>query len=91
MEFYLSLEELLGRTANPVITIFFPVFLAATTSTGIMAAWTKPDGRGLDIGPGSGIYLPDPAEHCNLVHATDIAADFLASARELAYPQEYQS
>jgi sterol desaturase/sphingolipid hydroxylase (fatty acid hydroxylase superfamily) len=36
VEFYLSFEELLGRTANPVTTIFYPVFLAATFLEGLM-------------------------------------------------------
>jgi hypothetical protein len=30
MEFYLSFNELLGKSGNPIILIFVPVFLVAT-------------------------------------------------------------
>jgi len=36
MEFYLSFDQLLGRTANPVIMIFFPIFLATTVLEGLL-------------------------------------------------------
>jgi len=30
MEFYLSFDELLGKTVSPVILIFLPIFLITT-------------------------------------------------------------
>jgi sterol desaturase/sphingolipid hydroxylase (fatty acid hydroxylase superfamily) len=36
MEFYLGFEQLLGKTASPVILIFFPIFLATTLLEGLL-------------------------------------------------------
>jgi sterol desaturase/sphingolipid hydroxylase (fatty acid hydroxylase superfamily) len=36
MEFYLSFDELLGKTASPVILIFFPIFLVTTLLEGLL-------------------------------------------------------
>lgn len=44
--------------------------------------------KALEIGPGSGVYLPLLAQKCETVHAADIAEEFLYRARELSniYP-----
>jgi hypothetical protein len=36
MEFYLSFDELLGKTASPVILIFLPIFLITTLVEGLL-------------------------------------------------------
>ena len=36
MEFYLSFDELFGKTASPVILIFFPIFLVTTLLEGLL-------------------------------------------------------
>ena len=42
------------------------------------------DGRALEIGPGSGVYLPFLAEQFESVTATDIEKEFLANVGQLA-------
>jgi hypothetical protein len=36
MEFYLSVSELLGKTANPLILIFVPIFLFTTLAEALL-------------------------------------------------------
>lgn len=36
MEFYLSFDELLGKTASPVTLIFLPIFLITTLIEGLL-------------------------------------------------------
>ena len=45
MEFYLSFDELLGKTASPVILIFFPIFLITTVVEALLI-WRRPGASG---------------------------------------------
>jgi 2-polyprenyl-3-methyl-5-hydroxy-6-metoxy-1,4-benzoquinol methylase len=79
----LELQEVLYTSKNPTRR-----WLHCTRRDWIIDAInrysTNPDGRAIEIGPGSGVYLPELARHYRFVDAADIADEFLTRARELA-------
>ena len=79
----LALQEVLYTSKNPTRR-----WLHCTRRDWIVSAITrystKPEGRAIEIGPGSGVYLPELAERYKFVDAADIASEFLGRARELA-------
>ena len=77
----LSLQDTLYNSKNPTRR-----WLHVSRREQIMQALREaaPLGRALEVGPGSGVYLPLLSELAQAVVASDIEEAFLARARELA-------
>jgi SAM-dependent methyltransferase len=80
----LSLQETLYTSRNPTRRWLHRTRRARIEQTLRRAAATAGSGRALEVGPGSGVYLPLLCELFDQVVASDVEEAFLAHARELA-------
>jgi SAM-dependent methyltransferase len=80
----LALQETLYSSRNPTRRWLHRTRLARIGQTLRRAAAAGPTGRALEVGPGSGVYLPILAELFEEVVAADVEEQFLDQARRLA-------
>lgn len=80
----LQLQETLYSSRNPTRRWLHRTRLARIQDALRLAAAAGPARRALEVGPGSGVYLPLLAELFDEVVASDVEEEFLAHARRLA-------
>jgi 2-polyprenyl-3-methyl-5-hydroxy-6-metoxy-1,4-benzoquinol methylase len=80
----LALQETLYTSRNPTRRWLHVTRRARIEATLRRAASAAGPGRALEVGPGSGVYLPLLCELFEQVVASDVEEAFLAHARELA-------
>jgi 2-polyprenyl-3-methyl-5-hydroxy-6-metoxy-1,4-benzoquinol methylase len=80
----LALQETLYTSRNPTRRWLHRTRLARIERMLRRATGNGPTGRALEVGPGSGVYLPVLAELFEEVVAADVEEEFLDQARRLA-------
>jgi 2-polyprenyl-3-methyl-5-hydroxy-6-metoxy-1,4-benzoquinol methylase len=80
----LALQETLYTSRNPTRRWLHRTRLERIERMLRRAAADGPTGRALEVGPGSGVYLPTLAELFEEVVAADVEEEFLENARRLA-------
>jgi 2-polyprenyl-3-methyl-5-hydroxy-6-metoxy-1,4-benzoquinol methylase len=80
----LALQETLYSSRNPTRRWLHRTRLARIERALRQAATQGPSGRALEVGPGSGVYLPILAELFDEVVAADVEDAFLEHARRIA-------
>ena len=80
----LELQETLYSSRNPTRRWLHRARLASIEGTLRAVAEAGETRRALEVGPGSGVYLPLLCEHYDEVVASDVEEQFLAQARRLA-------